>query len=351
MAKAKQVAASGPIDGRWTLPADWSWRRAQDFAKIVGGNTPKNAADQSNYDEDGTPWLTPADLSGYSKATIAAGRRSLAPHVVSQRGVLPAGSVLISSRAPVGYCVIAANPMATNQGFRSLVLSDDIDPFFVRYYVLSSRSYLEENASGTTFKELSGSALGDLVFPIPPLEAQRRIVARIDELFSEIDDGEAALGRTREDLGTWGKALLKAAVTGELTADWRAANPLSAAGGETGADLLACILAERRTKPGAKAVKAGAGNAEVSDPPFAVPAGWTWTRLGQLVTEGPTNGYSPKRSADGEGTQALKLTATTAGRLRLDPDCVKVVAETIPAGSPLYVRPGDLLFQRGNTRE
>ena len=71
---------------------------------------------------------------------------------------------------------------------------------------------------------------------------QRAIVARIDELFTELDDGEAALARARADLGTWRKALLKAAVTGELTADWRAANPPT----ETGADLLARILAERR---------------------------------------------------------------------------------------------------------
>ena len=71
---------------------------------------------------------------------------------------------------------------------------------------------------------------------------QRAIVARINALFTNLDDGEAALARARVDLGTWRKALLKAAVTGELTADWRAANPPTV----TGADLLARILDERR---------------------------------------------------------------------------------------------------------
>ncbi len=77
-----------------------------------------------------------------------------------------------------------------------------------------------------------------MALPIPlRSNVQRSIVARIDELFTDLDDGEAALARARTDLGTWRKALLKAAVTGELTADWRTANPPT----ETGADLLARI--------------------------------------------------------------------------------------------------------------
>lgn len=169
------------------------------------------------------PWITPADLSGYSKATISRGLRSLSVEGLrrSSARILPKDSVLISSRAPVGYCVVAEGEVTTNQGFRSLVLSDGVDPFFIRYYVLASKGYLEDNASGTTFKELPGKALGELLFPVPPLDTQRRIVARMDELFSELDDGEAALARARADLETYRKSLLKAAVTGELTADWR----------------------------------------------------------------------------------------------------------------------------------
>ncbi len=97
-------------------------------------------------------------------------------------------------------------------------------PEFFRYYVIYNRRYFVENASGTTFKELSGEVMSDLLFPIAPLAEQRRIVARIDELFTEIADGEAALARARDDLDTWRRALLKAAVTGELTTEWREAN-------------------------------------------------------------------------------------------------------------------------------
>ncbi len=283
--KAKLATASEPVEGRWILPNGWRWARARDFARIVGGSTPKNASDPNNFDPSGTPWVTPADLSGYEQPTISAGRRNLAAHLVNRASILPVGSVLISSRAPVGYCAVTAAPMVTNQGFRSLVLGPDIDPFFIRYYVLYAREYLEANASGTTFKELSGSALGDLLFPLPPIEIQRAIVAYVDELFIEVGDGEAALERARGDLATWRKSLLKAAVTGELTADWRAANPPT----ETGADLLARILAERRTRWLAEPRNNGKRYEEPSGVDRVrlpeLPPGWTWASLSQITSE------------------------------------------------------------------
>ena len=300
---AKRAAASGPVEGRWVLPDGWSWRRARDLGRIVGGSTPKNASDPTNYCEDGVPWLTPADLSGYTHATIGAGRRNLASHLVKESALLPAGSVLISSRAPVGYCAVASNPMVTNQGFRSIVPNGEIDPFLLRYYVLFSRRYLEDYASGTTFKELSGGALADLVFPVAPLQAQRRIVARIDELFAGIEEGEAALARAQDDLGTWRKALLKAAVTGELTADWRAERERRAGEedeppAETGPALLTRLLAERRARWDAEPKNRGKRYKEpvVADPDTLppLPDGWAWATLSQLAGIG--SGTTPSRS-------------------------------------------------------
>ena len=95
--------------------------------------------------------------------------------------------------------------------------------------------------SDAVFNEGNFYTIGTAAIPIAPLPEQRRIVARIDELFAEIAEGEAALQRARQGLDTWRRALLKAAVTGELTRDWREANRPA----ETGADLLARIRAER----------------------------------------------------------------------------------------------------------
>jgi type I restriction enzyme S subunit len=121
--------------------------------------------------------------------------------------------------------------------------------------MLFNHKYFVDNASGTTFKELSGSVLSDLLFPIAPLNEQRRIVARIDELFAEIDEGEAALKRARQGLDTWRRALLKAAVTGELTRDWRETNHPT----ETGGDSPAIIRHDAQL----------------------IPRSWVWTTIGK----------------------------------------------------------------------
>ncbi len=123
-------------------------------------------------------------------------------------------------------------------------------------------------------KRVPTGYLRDAVLPVPPREAQKRIVARIVDLFSEIDDGEAALARARTDLGTWRKALLKAAVTGELTADWRAANPST----EIGADLLARILDERRRRDNRKLNTSGL----ILDSSPDLPEGWAMTSIGAI---------------------------------------------------------------------
>jgi len=211
---------------------------------------------------------------------------------------------------------------------------------------------------GDAQRNMSGSAgqlrvpvdyLRSSPIPLPPMSEQRRIVARIDELFAEIAEGEAALERARYGLYTWRQALLKAAVTGELTRDWREANPPT----ETSAHLLARIRVDRE----ASGAHSGRGHrAAVAEPlDMAVfpelPRGWRWCRLADVIVAGPTNGYSPKKSKDGVGSLALKLTATTRGSIDLSDRAIKRLSETIQKGSDLFLRPGDLLFQRGNTIE
>jgi type I restriction enzyme, S subunit len=80
-----------------------------------------------------------------------------------------------------------------------------------------------------------------------------------------------------------------------------------------------------------------------------LPEGWAWARIEDLIVGGPSNGYSPKKSKDGSGSLALKLTATTRGSIDLSAEAVKRLAEVIDKNSDLFVKPGDLLFQRGNT--
>jgi len=178
---------------RWDVPTSWSWVRAGDVASIVGGGTPPSKV-EDNFAEEGIPWIGPADLTGFDGAYIGRGRRDLSERGYAASGatLMPAGAVLFSSRAPIGYCAIAANPVSTNQGFKSWVCAEGVAPEYVRYYLLSSVDYADSLASGTTFREISGKRVAEMAFPLAPLAEQRRIVTKLDVL-------TAGLARARED--------------------------------------------------------------------------------------------------------------------------------------------------------
>jgi type I restriction enzyme S subunit len=182
--------------GRWEIPHSWTWASAGEIAEVVGGGTP-STRDPTNFSKNGIPWITPADLTASKEAYISRGARDLSPKGYQASGaqIMPAGAVLFSSRAPIGYCVIAANEVSTNQGFKSLVLRDRISPEYVRHYLRASKDYAESLASGTTFKELSGSRMAELAVPIAPLAEQRRIAAKVGLLTGRTARARAELDR------------------------------------------------------------------------------------------------------------------------------------------------------------
>jgi type I restriction enzyme S subunit len=216
------------VTERWPLPNSWIWCAAEDISSVVGGGTP-DASDPSNFDAAGVPWLTPADLTGFDSPYIAKGRRSLSNKGLDGCGatILPKGSVLLSSRAPIGYCVIASNPIATNQGFKSLVPEGGVSPEFIRYYCLSSVDYLQSIASGTTFLEVSGGRVRQVPIPVAPLPEQRRIVAKIDALLTRSKRARADLGRVEALAARANEAILGRAYTGQITERWRHSAGLS----------------------------------------------------------------------------------------------------------------------------
>ena len=101
--------------------------------------------------------------------------------------LLPRGTILLSTRAPVGYVAIASNPLTTNQGFRSLIVKSDFEPEFVYYLLRRDTDRLKAFATGTTFGELSGSTLGRLRFSIPPIAEQRAIARVLGSLDDKIE--------------------------------------------------------------------------------------------------------------------------------------------------------------------
>jgi type I restriction enzyme S subunit len=210
---------------------------------------------------------------------------------------------------------------------------------------------ITENTAGIAIPNVNASKLSDLPVPMAPTRLRDSIVARIDELFAEIDDGEAALARARDDLATWRKALLKAAVTGELTADWRAANPTT----ESSVELLARILTERRARW--EAEPRNKGKRYVEPPPAAetglpaLPDGWVWSAMGQLLDriEAGLNVKCVERPPNGTETGLLKISAVTWWRF--NERASKTLAESHVHPDEWLIAEGDLLVSRANTLE
>ncbi|MAW99176.1 MAG: hypothetical protein CMN72_05900, partial [Sphingomonas sp.] len=240
------------------------------------------------------PWIGPADLTGYKDAYIGRGRRDLSEKGLRASGatLMPKGTVLFSSRAPIGYCAIAANDISTNQGFKSWVCTTGVIPEYVRHYLLSSVEYADSLASGTTFREVSGKRFGAMAFPLAPAAEQRRIVAKLDALTARLARARAELDRVpvlaeREHL-----ALLRAGVTGALTAEWR-----EAADVEPIVDTLQRTPAPQQGRGGREAtdkVIPGSAGIAVNDPGAPLPPGWAWVPLLRVAKQ--ESGHTPSRS-------------------------------------------------------
>lgn len=269
--------------------------RSEPLGKLgrwIGGGTPSKA--EPAYWSGGTiPWVSAKDMKtpriGVTTDTITeeAVRKSAARKI-------PPGSVLCVMRSGIlaHTFPVAVNSVEVtiNQDLRALAVWDDVDPDYLAHFLRYSGKDILHACSkhGTTVSSIEASRLDRYDVPLPHIDTQRRIVARIDELFSELDDGEEVLRRARGELEIYRKALLKAAVTGELTADWRAANPPR----ERGADLLARILADRRARwdgeprNGGKRYKEPAAESigpEHRRRMWSIPQSWQWLQLGSFA--------------------------------------------------------------------
>ena len=200
------------------LPKGWVYSKLSGIGQIVSGGTPSTK--QDSYWNGDIAWITPADLTGYGDKYISYGKRNITQMGLAESSaqLMPAGSVHFSSRAPIGYIVISRNKICTNQGFKSIVpYVIDINEYL--YYFLKEQvEKIKARASGTTFKEISGTEFGNTIIPLPPLAEQHRIVAKIDALFSKLDKGVEMLQTMRQQLQMYRQAVLKWAFEGK---EWK----------------------------------------------------------------------------------------------------------------------------------
>lgn len=152
-----------------------------EVSEIVSGGTPKTS--ESAYWDGSIPWVTPADLSSHVDAYFDTPARTITDLGLVKSGavLLPPGSVLMSSRAPIGYAAITIVPMATNQGFKSIVPGPNLDAKYIYHWIKAHNLLLNSLGNGATFKEVSKRTVAGIRIPLPPLSEQRRIAAILDK--------------------------------------------------------------------------------------------------------------------------------------------------------------------------
>ncbi|HDT3625630.1 TPA: restriction endonuclease subunit S [Morganella morganii subsp. morganii] len=324
------------------LPAGWEWVRLGTIGEIVGGGTPKSDNPQY-WAKEGIKWLTPADLYGLKGKYISSGARDITTDGLSNSSarLMPEGTVLFSSRAPIGYVAISNAELSTNQGFKSCVPYIKKISDYIYYYLLSAAKKIDEKASGTTFKEVSGAIVSKILMPLPPLEEQSRIVKTVDDLMiicdqleqqsitsleahqqlvktllATLTDSQNAeelaenwvrisqhfdtLFTTEASIDALKQTILQLAVMGKLVSQDPNDEPAS--------ELLKRIEQEK-----AELVKEGKIKKQKPLPPvsneeksFELPDGWEWTTMQGLYPEFQ-NGLSSRGSSSGKDSIVIRL--------------------------------------------
>ena len=167
------------------MRSEWVKYKIKEFSNVVGGGTPSTKYDQ--YYGGDVPWLTPKDMSIHKSKYIINGSRNITEQGLSKSSakLVPAGTVLFTSRAPIGYIAIAKKEVSTNQGFKSLICNESLAHNEFVYYLLKHKTpSIEAIASGSTFKEVSGGVLKDFIVELPSLKTQKKIA----HILSTLDD-------------------------------------------------------------------------------------------------------------------------------------------------------------------
>lgn len=171
------------------VPEGWEVGAVNDLGEIVGGSTP-STQDPSNFDRSGTPWITPKDLSlNTGNKFITKGELCVTTEGIKNASlkIMPPGTILLSSRAPIGYMAIARENTTSNQGFKNIVPTKGYSSEVLYYLVRNLLPVIEQNASGSTFKEISGSVLKAIKLVLPTKALSVKLTTILQPIFAKQD--------------------------------------------------------------------------------------------------------------------------------------------------------------------
>lgn len=192
---------------------EWAIGTISDLGAVVGGSTPSKAKPEY-YTETGIAWITPKDLSVNKSKFISHGENDITELGLknSSATIMPEGTVLFSSRAPIGYIAVAAGEVTTNQGFKSIVPKPEIGTAFVYYFLKHNLPIIEGMASGSTFKEVSGSTMKGVPAVIPDTDT----ITRFNDFCSPIFAQQRILEEQNQSLAALRDNLLPKLMSGEI---------------------------------------------------------------------------------------------------------------------------------------
>lgn len=187
-----RLPTENTLDREEKIMTEWVERKISDIGTVVGGATPSTKKPE-NYEDGKIAWITPKDLSTFSSRYIERGERNITEIGLKSCStqLLPPNTVLFSSRAPIGYVAIAANEVCTNQGFKSVIPNENTDPLFLFYLLKYNKDKIEGMGSGTTFKEVSGNTMKNILVNVPiDKKVQERIAAILGSIDDKIEENE-----------------------------------------------------------------------------------------------------------------------------------------------------------------
>ena len=185
----------------------WEYKKIKDIGSVIAGTTPDtNVAEYWN----GTLcWISPAELDGSHYLYDSKKKITEAAVKAKSLKLLPEGTVILSSRAPIGKVVINKVPTYCNQGFKCVVCGSEIYNEFLYWWFWGKKDYLNSLGTGATFKEISKKVVEEITIPFPPLPEQQSIVEYLDSLKSKVDKLQANYDKIFQECDALKQSILR----------------------------------------------------------------------------------------------------------------------------------------------
>lgn len=324
------------------LPPAWGRTQLAEVYDIIGGGTPSTKNDA--YWGGDTPWLTSADLHGPKDIRP---RKSVTEEGIQESATnrVPAGSIIVATRVSLGKVAIADQSLCFSQDCQALVGGEKaVLPNYALHYLTQAAQRFIHESRGTTISGVTKKQLAELPLPLPPLNEQRRIVEKIEELFTRLDAGVAELHEARKRLASYRQAVLRDAFTGKLTQQWREAHK-----GKLGpaSVLLDQVQNERERREDLQRPREKLAPLDSSGL-HELPRLWQWTRVNEIAAM-IQYGTSEKATKDSSGIPVLRMGNIQGGRLVYD--SLKYLPREMEGLDKFTLLPGDVLFNRTNSAE